>query len=57
MARSLPWDRVALRGFAKALAGLPWVLRERRVLPRRVEQGLRLLETGRRGPPSHPVRR
>jgi GT2 family glycosyltransferase len=41
---SEPWDGIALRGFAAALAGLPWVLQERRVVPRQVEDGLRLLE-------------
>ncbi len=44
LARSQPWDRAALRGFAAAVAGLPWVLRHRRVLPDRVERGLRLLD-------------
>jgi hypothetical protein len=33
-----------VRAFAEAAAGLPWVLRERRPLPRAVEEGLRLLE-------------
>jgi hypothetical protein len=32
----------------RALAGLPWVLRERRVIPDRVEAGLRLLEAPQR---------
>jgi GT2 family glycosyltransferase len=41
---STPWDRVTLRGFAAAFAGLPWVLRERRVVPPNVEEWLRLLE-------------
>jgi GT2 family glycosyltransferase len=44
MAWSEPWDRVALESFAAALAGLPRVLRERRVVPREVERGLRLLD-------------
>ncbi|MGK5451426.1 glycosyltransferase family 2 protein, partial [Streptomyces radiopugnans] len=30
--------------FGRALAGLPWVLRERRVVPPEVEARLRLLE-------------
>jgi GT2 family glycosyltransferase len=34
----------AYRGLATALAGLPWVLRRRRVVPPQVEQWLRLLE-------------
>ena len=33
-----------MRGFAAALRGLPWVVRERRVVPAQVEQWLRLLE-------------
>jgi GT2 family glycosyltransferase len=47
VARSESWDRIALRGFASAFAGLPWVLRQRRVVPPQVEYGLRLLELGR----------
>lgn len=54
LARSAPWDGTSLRGFASAVAGLPWVLRRRRVVPDEVERGLRLLEKaavcrGRRG--------
>jgi GT2 family glycosyltransferase len=41
---SLPRDRTSALAVAEALAGLPWVLRERRVVPRPVEHGLRLLE-------------
>jgi GT2 family glycosyltransferase len=48
--RSEPWDGIALRGLAAAFAGLPWVLRERRVVPRHVEDGLRLLEKSARQP-------
>lgn len=44
MAGSVPRDKTSLLAFAEAVAGLPWVLRERRVLPPRVEHGLRLLE-------------
>ena len=44
LARSVPHDRISLAAFGDALAGLPWVLRERRVLPSRVERGLRLLD-------------
>jgi 3-hydroxyisobutyrate dehydrogenase-like beta-hydroxyacid dehydrogenase len=36
-----------LRGFADALAGLPWAVRQRRVVPPEVERGLRLLDTPR----------
>jgi GT2 family glycosyltransferase len=39
-----PGDRATWRGFAAALAGLPWVVSQRRVIPGTVEQGLRLLE-------------
>jgi hypothetical protein len=41
---SLPCDGTSALAVAEALAGIPWVLRERRVVPRPVEQGLRLLE-------------
>ncbi len=44
LVRSRPWDRALICGFAAALAGLPRVLRQRRVLPREVEKGLRLLD-------------
>jgi GT2 family glycosyltransferase len=44
MARTVPRDRVSLRGFAAALAGLPWVVRRRRVVPPEVEHRLRLLD-------------
>jgi GT2 family glycosyltransferase len=47
LARSALADRAALQGFAAGLAGLPWVLTQRRVVPRHVEHGLRLLD-GRR---------
>jgi GT2 family glycosyltransferase len=44
---ALPWDPAARRGFAAAVAGLPGVLRQRRVVPPEVERGLRLLESRR----------
>jgi len=44
LARTVPRDRVSLGGFLDALRGLPWVLRERRPVPPRVEADLRLLE-------------
>ncbi|MFF7971073.1 glycosyltransferase [Streptomyces sp. NPDC007905] len=44
LARTVPRDTVSLRAFAEAAAALPWVLRERRVLPMEVESRLRLLE-------------
>jgi GT2 family glycosyltransferase len=39
-----PREPASLRGAARALAGVPWVLRERRVSPPRVEAMRRLLE-------------
>jgi GT2 family glycosyltransferase len=39
-----PWDRATLRGLAAALAELPWVVRERRPVPREIEKALRLLD-------------
>jgi GT2 family glycosyltransferase len=37
-------DRDALRGLASALAGLPWALSQRRVVPPEIERGLRQIE-------------
>jgi N-acetylglucosaminyl-diphospho-decaprenol L-rhamnosyltransferase len=43
--RRVPRDRsVAARGFGRAVTGLPWVLRERRVNPPHVEAMLRMLD-------------
>jgi GT2 family glycosyltransferase len=42
--RTMPHDFVAARGLFSALGGLPWVLRERRVIPPEVEAQLCLLE-------------
>ncbi len=42
--RSIPLDWASLVAIGEALAGLAWVLRERRVVPPEVERGLRLLE-------------
>ncbi|TQJ90905.1 glycosyltransferase family 2 protein [Streptomyces sp. SLBN-31] len=44
LARTVPHDRVSLRAFAEAAAALPWVLRERRVLPTEIEARMRILE-------------
>jgi GT2 family glycosyltransferase len=44
LARTAPRDRASLRAFGAALAGLPWVIRERRVVPPAVEQRLMVLE-------------
>ncbi|MGW0288358.1 glycosyltransferase family 2 protein [Streptomyces tuirus] len=48
LARTVPRDAASLRAFAEAAAALPWVLRERRVLPPAVESRLRLLEPSQR---------
>ncbi len=44
MARRVPKDRVSAHGFLDAARGLPWVVRERRVVPPHVERRLRLLD-------------
>ena len=44
MVPNVPKDRVSLRGFVDAVAGLPWVIRERRVVPPEMERWYRLLE-------------
>jgi GT2 family glycosyltransferase len=44
LAQSGPWDRATLELFAEAFGGLPWALRQRRVVPPEIERGLRLLE-------------
>jgi GT2 family glycosyltransferase len=38
-------DTVSARAFCSALAGLPWILRERRVIPAELERHVRLLES------------
>jgi GT2 family glycosyltransferase len=45
--RTVLRDRGTRKGLIAALAGLPWVLRERRVVPPEVERQIRLLETPR----------
>jgi GT2 family glycosyltransferase len=44
LVRSAPRTRETWRGLAAAVAGLPWVLRQRRVSPPEVERKFRLLE-------------
>ncbi len=44
LVRAAPATRETWRGLTSALAGLPWVLRHRRVVPPHVEQWFRLLE-------------
>lgn len=48
LARTVPRDAPSAAAFGRALAGLPWVLRERRVVPPEVEERLRALETAQR---------
>ncbi|MEV5444872.1 glycosyltransferase [Streptomyces sp. NPDC052644] len=48
LARTVPRDRASVRAFAAAAAGLPWVLRERRVVPPPVEARLRTLAKAQR---------
>lgn len=51
LARTVPRDSASLLAFTEAAADLPWLIRERRVLPPRVEQRLRTLEEAQRTPP------
>ncbi|MGY1916608.1 glycosyltransferase family 2 protein [Blastococcus sp. SYSU DS0973] len=46
--RTVPRDRVTARGLAQAVRGLPWVLRERRVLPPHAEARFTALEDAQR---------
>jgi GT2 family glycosyltransferase len=48
LARTVPRDMVSLRAFTEAATALPWVLRERRVLPAEVEARMRVLEEAQR---------
>ncbi|MET9800961.1 glycosyltransferase [Streptomyces sp. NPDC006368] len=48
LARTVPRDAASLRAFAEAVAGLPWVLRERRVVPPAVEARLGALARAQR---------
>jgi|SRR5579859_31773 len=48
LAVTVPRDRVSAAAFGTAIAGLPWVLRERKPLPPRVEAQMRLLDGPRR---------
>lgn len=50
--RSVPPDWASVVAVVEALAGLAWVLRERRVVPPAVERGLRLLEKPQRHSPA-----
>ncbi|MEU5716944.1 glycosyltransferase [Streptomyces sp. NPDC020403] len=46
--RTVPRDRASMRAFTRAAAGLPWVLRQRRPVPRELEARLMLLERAQR---------
>jgi hypothetical protein len=46
--RTVPRDRVTARGLLAAARGLPWVLRERRVLPAHAEARFTALEDAQR---------
>jgi GT2 family glycosyltransferase len=48
LAATVPRDRTSAMAFAAALRGLPWVLRERRPVPPRVEAWMQLLDAPRR---------
>jgi GT2 family glycosyltransferase len=48
LAGTVPHDRISAAAFAAALRGLPWVLRERRPVPPRVEARIQLLDAPRR---------
>ena len=48
LALSVPRDRISLQGFLDAARGVLWVAVERRVVPRHVEAGYRLLEDSQR---------
>jgi GT2 family glycosyltransferase len=49
MVRKAPKDRVSALAFLDALRGLPWVLRERRVVPADVERRLRRMDAPQMG--------
>ncbi len=50
--RSAPRDQASATAVARAVAGLPWVISQRRVVPPQVESGLRLLEVSQRSSPA-----
>lgn len=49
------WDRATVRGVAAALAGVPWVVRHRRVVPAHVEGWMELLDAGPADPAPAPT--
>jgi GT2 family glycosyltransferase len=50
--RAIPKDTASGTALIKASAGLPWIVRERRVIPAQVEAWLRLLEAPQRDSPA-----
>jgi len=44
IARTAPLNRATLKGFAEAIGGLPWVLRDRHVVSAELERQLRVLD-------------
>ncbi|GHF64890.1 glycosyl transferase [Streptomyces mashuensis] len=48
LVRTVPRDAASVRAFGLALAGLPWVLRERRVMPPHIERQLLALDRAQR---------
>ncbi|WP_079102403.1 glycosyltransferase family 2 protein [Streptomyces sp. TP-A0356] len=50
--RTVPRDRASVRAFARAAAGLPWVLKQREPVPADLEARLAALEEARRGSPA-----
>ena len=54
--RASPMDGVTVRGVLDAFRGLPWVLRERRPLPRAVERQWALLDEQKRTSPARQYR-
>jgi GT2 family glycosyltransferase len=52
LARTVPRDRTSAAAFGAALAGLPWVLRDREPVPPHVEAWIQLLEEPRRTSPA-----
>ncbi|MGV9245730.1 glycosyltransferase family 2 protein [Streptomyces sp. NPDC003710] len=52
LARTVPHDRASVRAFGRALAGLPWVLRQRDPVPAELEARLVALERARRHSPA-----
>lgn len=52
LAATVPHDLASARAFARAAAGLPWVLRQREAVPPEIEHRLTALERARRSSPA-----